>query len=82
MKFKLLRLTFLSVLVMLCGGGIFAAFRAAGDPITIYSWEGAKDAATEVGGTAVASDGESVNYSNSIYYTIRLNGKMTLPQTK
>ena len=75
MKFKLLRLTFLSVLVMLCGGGIFAAFRAAGDPITIYSWEGAKDAATEVGGTAVASDGESVNYSNSIYYTIRLNGK-------
>ncbi len=41
----------------------------------VYSWEGGADAATEVGGTAVASDGESVNYANGDYYTMRINKK-------
>ena len=41
----------------------------------IYSWEGGADGATEVGGTAVASDGESVNYANAAYYTIRISMK-------
>lgn len=36
-----------------------------------YSW----DQGTETGGTAEASDGESVGCSNSTYTTIRLNGK-------
>ncbi len=38
---------------------------------TFYSW----DQGTQTGGTAVASDGESVGYANSTYSTIRLNGK-------
>jgi len=38
---------------------------------TFYSW----NQGTESGGTAVASDGESVNCPNSDYSTIRLNGK-------
>ena len=42
---------------------------------TIYSWVGGEAGATEVGGTAVASDGQSVNYANDKYYTIRVNGK-------
>ena len=47
---------------------------------TIYSWKGAEAGATEVGGKAVASDGESVNYLNkggddTEYYTIRINKK-------
>ena len=45
---------------------------------TTFSWEGAEGGATVSGGTAVASDGESVNYLNTVnsvsYYTIRLNG--------
>ena len=41
----------------------------------IYSWEGGADGATEVGGTAVASDGESVNYGNGAYYTMRISKK-------
>ena len=37
---------------------------------TFYSWiQG-----TQTGGTAVASDGQSVGYANSTYTTIRLNG--------
>ena len=39
--------------------------------VVAYSW----DAGTEVGGKAVASDGESVGYSNAGNTTIRLNGK-------
>ena len=42
---------------------------------SIYSWEGAAGGATEKGGKAVASDGESVNYANSTYWTIRINKK-------
>ena len=38
---------------------------------TFYSW----NQGTETGGTAVASDNESVGAPNSIYTTIRLNGK-------
>jgi len=38
---------------------------------TFYSW----NQGTESGGTAVASDGESVGCTNSSYTTIRLNGK-------
>lgn len=41
----------------------------------VYSWQGG-DPAVEVGGTAVASDGESVNYANGDYKTIRINKKM------
>lgn len=45
---------------------------------TTFSWEGAEGGATVSGGTAVASDGESVNFLNTVnsvsYYTIRLNG--------
>jgi hypothetical protein len=40
----------------------------------VYSWQGG-DPAVEVGGTAVASDGESVNYANGDYMTIRINKK-------
>ncbi len=45
------------------------------DETVLYSWEGQEGTAIETGGTAVASDGESINYANSTYYTIRLNGK-------
>ena len=49
-----------------------------GGSSTTFSWEGAEGGATVSGGTAVASDGESVNYLNTVnsvsYYTIRLNG--------
>lgn len=43
---------------------------------TLYTWAGGATAedVVETGGTAVASDGQSVNYANSTYYTIRLNG--------
>ena len=41
----------------------------------VYTWTGGADGAVEAGGTAVASDGESVNYANSVYYTIRINAK-------
>lgn len=41
----------------------------------VYNWAGGADGAVEAGGTAVASDGESVNYANSVYYTIRINAK-------
>ena len=56
------------------GGG------AAQEAKVIYSWIGAEAGATEVGGKAVASDGESVNYLNAggdgtEYYTIRINKK-------
>ena len=47
-----------------------------GQPVetkVLYTWEGAADGALEVGGKAVASDGESVNYANSGNYTIRVN---------
>ena len=39
--------------------------------VILYSW----NQGTETGGQAVASDGESVNYANATYTTIRLNGK-------
>ena len=42
---------------------------------TVFSWEGAKGGAIVSGGSVVASDGESVNYPNSDYYTIRINKK-------
>ena len=42
---------------------------------TIYSWVGGENGATEVGGTAVATDGESVNYANAGNWTIRINKK-------
>ena len=49
-----------------------------GGSSTTFSWEGAEGGATVSGGTAVASDGESVNFLNTVnsvsYYTIRLNG--------
>ena len=49
-----------------------------GGSSTTFSWEGAEGGATVSGGTAVASDGESVNLLNTVnsvsYYTIRLNG--------
>ncbi len=38
---------------------------------TFYSW----NQGTETGGTAVASDNESVGWANATYNTIRLNGK-------
>ena len=41
----------------------------------VYTWAGGADGAVEVGGTAVASDGESVNYANADYYTMRINKK-------
>lgn len=43
---------------------------------TLYTWAGGATAedVVETGGTAVASDGQSVNYANSTYFTIRLNG--------
>ena len=42
----------------------------------VYTWAGGADGAVEAGGTAVASDGVSVNYANGDYYTIRINAKM------
>lgn len=41
----------------------------------IYSWEGGEAGATEIGGKAVATDGESVNYANAGNWTIRINKK-------
>ena len=46
-----------------------------GGSSTIFSWEGAEGGAIVSGGSVVASDGESVNYPNSDYYTIRINKK-------
>lgn len=43
----------------------------------VYSWENptaTADGVVETGGSAVASDGASVNYGNSIYRVIRVNG--------
>jgi hypothetical protein len=45
------------------------------DAKTVYSWTGGEAGAIETGGKAVASDGESVNYKNSDYWTIRINKK-------
>ena len=42
---------------------------------TIYSWVGGEAGATEMGGKAVATDGESVNYKNGENWTIRINKK-------
>ena len=41
----------------------------------VFSWEGAEAGATVKGGTVVATDGESVNYQNGDYWTIRINKK-------
>lgn len=41
----------------------------------VFSWEGAEAGATVKGGTVVATDGESVNYKNGDYWTIRINKK-------
>lgn len=41
----------------------------------VFSWEGAEAGATVKGGTVVATDGESVNYQNGNYWTIRINKK-------
>ena len=61
------------------GGGEVDPGTAGGDIPAgwgdVYTWAGGADGAVEVGGTAVASDGESVNYANSVYYTIRINAK-------
>ena len=50
----------------------------AEDTKILYTWAGAEGTAAEVGGKAVASDGESVNYKNTAnsvdYWTMRLNG--------
>lgn len=71
-KFYLLTKTLLVAVCLLVG-----ASNAWGQ--IIYSWEGGDPSATETGGTAVASDEQSVNYSNTAnqvaYKTIRLNGK-------
>ena len=43
----------------------------------VYSWENptaTADGVVETGGSAVASDGTSVNFENSIYRVIRVNG--------
>ena len=70
MNYRLLRISLLSMLVMLCGGGIFAAFRAAGDPITIFTWQ----AGTATGGTIAASGANDSNEDITNTY-IRLKGK-------
>lgn len=61
------------------GGGEVDPGTAGGDIPAgwgdVYTWEGGADGAVEVGGTAVASDGESVNYANADYYTMRINKK-------
>ena len=49
--------------------------KQGGGSSTIFSWEGAEGGAIVSGGSVVASDGESVNYPNSDYYTIRINKK-------
>ena len=41
------------------------------DEGTVYVWNQGQEA----GGTAVATDGQSVSYANDVYTTIRLNGK-------
>lgn len=50
---------------------------------TLYTWAGGATAedVVETGGTAVASDGQSVNYANSTYFTIRLNGAKDFSST-
>lgn len=53
---------------------------AVDDPIEqgpMFSWIGGEEGATVVGGTVVGNgaDAESVNYSNSGYYTIRVSSK-------
>ena len=56
----------------------FKAVKESGedtDERVLYSWEGAEAGATEKGGKAVASDGQSVNYLNGDYWTIRVNKK-------
>lgn len=52
------------------------------DQKTLYSWTGGEAGATEQGGKATAADGESVNYANSGYYTMRLNGKKDAVDTE
>jgi hypothetical protein len=81
MKYKSLRYSLLSAAVMLFGSLTWAGINAAteSEEEIVYSWEGAESGATETGGQAVASDGQSVNMPNpggsDTYYTIRLNGK-------
>ena len=48
----------------------FGEDEEAGD--VVYSWT----PTAQIGGTAVASDGQSVGYANAAYTTIRLNGKV------
>lgn len=47
----------------------------------VYTWAGGADGAVEAGGTAVASDGVSVNYANGDYYTIRVAAKKANVET-
>lgn len=73
MKQKLLTIKSLLVAVLL-GVGVNGAWADV-----IYSWEGGSSGATQTGGTIAgtvsgASNNESVNYANSTYYTLRLNG--------
>ena len=81
MKYKSLRYSLLSAAVLFFGSLSWAGINAAteSEEEIVYSWEGAESGATETGGQAVASDGQSVNMPNpggsNTYYTIRLNGK-------
>ncbi len=56
-----------------------AAWRAAGDPLVLYSWESPEGTAVEQGGTATYENGKEgedrVNYKQADYWTICLNGK-------
>ena len=56
-----------------------AAWRAAGDPLVLYSWESPEGTAIETGGTATYDNGKEgenrVNYQQANYYTLCLNGK-------
>lgn len=51
----------------------------AGEGQVIYSWTGAEAGATEIGGQAVGTDAERVNYLNAAgdveYYTLSINKK-------
>ena len=74
MKYKLLRMSLLSVAALLFGTLAWAAISSrAGEATTIYSWQAGSDAYAETGGTAAASGGGDSDKDITKNY-IRLKG--------
>ena len=74
MKYKLLRMSLLSVAALLFGTLAWAAISSrAGEATTIYSWQAGSDAYAETGGTAAASGGGDSDQDITKNY-IRLKG--------